>query len=287
MTVAVRLSDGTTLVPVKLNPGDTIVESATVHAGSGFVVLDPGVDQFTSEGRERTEKTEIFRRYDRTVAVDELPTSVRTESEMDALRAQWENVDAFYRKVNDVSIRHHTPLRTYSVSKMRVIDIDSTTVPADASGWVADPEFIGIPAPLSALLSGRLVGVPELVAERLNADYGLRARASKPRHGDAEVEVSVEFNVAFADARTRLVKANPLNNRRNAKRIRIPDTKLVTLRHRVPAALAAPNLALAQDLLTGIIDAIRSEVDDPVAVCAACSGSGLVLGAGVYERRLP
>ena len=106
MTVAVRLSNGTLVVPVRrrrdgYRGSDSIVKSATVHAGNGYVVLDPGTTEFTIEGSPVTEKTTALLRYERLALVEELPEVVDSEERMAQLRTQWQDVDAIYRRVED------------------------------------------------------------------------------------------------------------------------------------------------------------------------------------------
>lgn len=290
MTVAVRLSNGTTLVPVKLERSDgwgggaeKVVESAAVHAMDGYVVLDPGTQSFVLEGPKRTETVEAFKHFERIADVPELPDLVDSEARMDELRRHWENVDAFYRRVSDKTTSTSTPSRTCNLADMRVIDVNVSEIPTTAPGWSPSADYLGVPAPLSAVVPGTLGGVPQLVVDRL-VEMGRRASAGRPWHGRSEAQLTVEFEVAFSDARKKLVKKNPLNNRRDAKRIAVVDTKYVKLTTPVPIAIAADSLAAAHVEVERIVTEIRERADEPVAVCAACCGEGLIFSSGIGER---
>lgn len=290
MTVAVRLSNGTTLVPVKLERSngwgggvEKVVESASVHAMDGYVVLDPGAQSFTVQGPTRTETLEVFKHFERIVNVPELPETVGSEAHMDELRGQWENVDAFYRRVVDKSTHDSTPSRTCDLADMRVLDVAVSDIPDSAIGWSPSTDYLGVPAPLCALFPGTLAAVPNLIVASLT-DAGLRASAGQPRHGQSEVQLTVEFEVAFSDARKKLVKKNPLNNQRDAKRIAVTDTKYVRLTTPVPITIAADSLAAAHAEVERIVTEIRERVDEPVTACAACSGAGLLFSSGIRER---
>lgn len=284
VTVAVRLPNDKTLVPLRLAAGESVRESALVHAASGFVVLEAGTTTFTVFGPVRTKTTRTLLRFERIAAVVELPSIVDTEEQMAQLRAQWENVDAFYRRVEDSIHTAHTPETVYDVAKMRVVHVDTADVPATAAGWTPAPDYLGVPSPLSALVPGTLGGVPDLVAGRLDIP-GVRVQVRKLAWSDTEATLRAEFSVPFADARTKLVKKDPLNNRRNAKRIAVPDTKYVQLTERVPVVLAAATLAQAHEQVAQIAANVRTRIADPVAVCTSCAGAGLVLSPGVQERR--
>ncbi|MGC7194386.1 hypothetical protein RA997_22840, partial [Mycobacteroides abscessus subsp. abscessus] len=82
----------------------------------------------------------------------------------------------------------------------------------------------------------------------------------------------------------KLVKKNPLNNRRDAKRIAVTDTKYVRLTTPVPITIAADSLAAAHAEVERIVTEIRERVDEPVTACAACSGAGLLFSSGIRER---
>lgn len=284
VTVAVRLPNDKTLVPLRLAAGESVRESALVHAAHGYVVLEAGTTTFTVSGPVRTETTRTLLRFERIAAVDELPSIVDTEEQMAQLRAQWENVDAFYRRVEDSIHTAHTPETDYDVAKMRLVHVDTADVPPAAAGWTPAPDYLGIPSPLSALVPGTLGGVPDLVAGQLDIP-GVRVQVRKPAWSDTEASLRAEFSVPFADARTKLVKKDPLNNRRNAKRIAVPDTRYVQLTERVPVVLTAPTLAQAHEQVGQIAADIRTRIADPVAVCTSCAGAGLVLSPGVQERR--
>ncbi|SKT55392.1 Uncharacterised protein [Mycobacteroides abscessus subsp. massiliense] len=289
MTVAVRLSNGTTLVPVKLeraggwDRGEKVVESATVHAMDGYVVLDPGTQSFVVEGPTRTETIETFKYFERIANVPELPATVSSETGMDELRGRWENVDAFYRRVSDRATHSSTPSRTCDLVNMRVLDVDISALPVTAAGWSPSADYLGVVAPLSALVPGTLEAVPQLIVDRL-VGVGRRASAGQQRHGKSEVQLTVEFDVAFSDARKKLVKKNPLNNRRDAKRIAVPDLKYVKLTTLVPVAIAAGSLAAAHAEVDRIAAEIQARVDEPVSACAACSGAGLIMSPGIGDR---
>ncbi|CPU55751.1 Uncharacterised protein [Mycobacteroides abscessus] len=290
MTVAVRLPNGTTIVPVKLERSngwgggvEKVVESASVHAMDGYVVLDPGAQSFTVQGPTRTETLEVFKHFERIANVPELPETVGSEAHMDELRGQWENVDAFYRRVVDKSTHDSTPSRTCDLAEMRVLDVAVSGIPDSAMGWSPSADYLGVPAPLSAVVPGTLGAVPDLIVASLT-DAGLRASAGQPRPGQSEVQLTVEFEVAFSDARKKLVKKNPLNNRRDAKRIAVTDTKYVRLTTPVPITIAADSLAAAHAEVERIVIEIRERVDEPVTACAACGGSGLVFSSGIRER---
>lgn len=283
MTVGIRLSTGATVVPVKLTAGETIIESAVVHAGAGFVVLDPGATSFTVRGKPVVERSTTLRHFERRFAVVELPTIVASETEMDDLRTRWENVDAFYRRVTDEQTRSYTPERTVHLSEVRAIAVDTAEIPAAATGWTPAPDYLGVPAPLSALVPGTLSRVPELVAEAL-AGRNLRVSVRGPLAGKHEASVIVDFTVAFSDARTKLVKKDPFNNRRNAKRVSVVDTKYVQLTAPVPTTVAADTLALAHSKVAALVADIASSIDEPVTVCASCAGAGLILGPQLKER---
>lgn len=147
MTVAVRLSNDKTLVPVRLAAGESVRESATVHAASGFVVLEAGTTGFTVAGPARTETTRTLLRFERIAAVVELPAIVDTEQQMARLRAQWENVDAFYRRVEDSNRTTHTPETVYDLAQMRILGVDTDDIPATAAGWTPAPDYLGILSP--------------------------------------------------------------------------------------------------------------------------------------------
>lgn len=290
MTVAVRLSNGTVVVPVRLRRdgyrgSESIVESATVHAGNGYVVLDPGTSEFTIEGPSVTEKSTVLLRYERIAEVPELPEVVATDEEMVALRGQWENVDAFYRRVEDVSAATTTPTRTITLADLRIIDVDTDQIPASAAGWTSAPDYLGLPAPLTALVPGTLGGVPELVEDLINSN-GRRVKVWAARHGQEHATLVVEFQVAYADARTRMVKKDPWNNRRNAKRVPVTDTKFVEMHAQVPVAITADTLDAARVEVNRIVAEIEEQLAEPVAVCATCAGAGLVLTGDVRERKL-
>lgn len=291
MTVAVRLSNGTTLVPVKLERSDgwggggveKVIESAAVHAMDGYVVLDPGTQSFIVEGPTRIETVETFKHFERIADVPELPERVDSEARMDELRRQWENVDAFYRRVVDKDTHSCTPSRTCGVADMRVIDVNVSEIPATAAGWSPSADYMGVPTPMSAVVPGTLRGVPQLVVDRL-VEMGRRASAGRPWHGQSEAQLTVEFEVAFSDARKKWVKKNPLNTRRDAKRIPVTDTKYVKLTTPVPIAIAADSLAAAHVEVERIVTEIQERVDEPVTACAACSGAGLIFSSGIGER---
>lgn len=285
MTIAVRLSNGATVVPLKLASGETVVESATVHAAAAFAVLDPGTAQFTIQGRPRTEKATKFLHFARLTEVAELPATVATEAAMDELRGQWDNVDAFYRRVTDETVVTLPAARTLDLADMRVVEVDSAAIPSDAAGWTVSPEFLGIPSPLSAMVPGTLAGVPDLIASRLKG-MGSRTCVAHPRFRDAHMDLTVEFTVAFSDARTRMVKQDPFNNRRNAKRIKVADTGYVKLHTEVPVAVSANSLDAAHAEVDRIVAGIQAQIEDPVTVCAQCSGQGLLLSPGITERKL-
>lgn len=290
MTVAVRLSTGTLVVPVRLRRdgyrgSESIVESATVHASTSYVVLEPGTSEFTIEGPPVTEKAVVLLRYERIAEVPELPETVATDEAMAELRMQWQNVDAFYRRVEDVSSTTTTPTRTITLADLRIADVDTDQIPASAVGWTSAPDYLGLPAPLTALVPGVLGGVPELVEERISGN-GRRVKMWAARHGQEHATAVIEFQIAYADARTRMVKKDPWNNRRNAKRIPVPDTKYVELHVQVPAVIAADTLDAAHAEVDRIVAEIEAQIAEPVAVCATCSGNGLVLTGGVRERKL-
>lgn len=283
MAIAVRLSTGSHLVPVALSAGETVTESPIVHSAGGYVVLEPGESSFSITGRPERTSTRTLRHYARITAVADLPETA-DEDQMQQLRRVWENVDAFYRRVEDVTAEVRTPQRTVELAQCRIVDIDADDAPpANAAGWTVEKQFWGIPEPLSALVPGTLSAVPDLVAARLT-EHGLRVRAAPPRLGADTATLTVEFTVPYADARTRLVKKNPLNNRRNAARVRVPETKFVTLTAPVPVRIAAPTLQQAHQLVAGIVEEIAASVSDPVAACPSCDGTGLLLAAGVRER---
>ncbi|MFA5709346.1 hypothetical protein [Mycolicibacterium sp.] len=284
MTIAVRMSNGTHLIPTKLGPGERVVESATVHAAGGFVVLEPGAVDFTVEGQPRTEKTVKLLRFERLAEVPELPDVVATEAQMDELRGRWENVDAFYRRITDETVVALPTARTRSLADARIVEVNETEIPADARGWTVAPEFTGIPAPLSALVPGTLGGVPELIAEQLQSQ-ATRVRVAPPRFKEPATTLTAEFDAAFSDARTKLVKENPLNTRRNAKRVKVVDTRYVQLQATVPVTITADSLELAHAQIKGIVGAIRARIAEPHVVCATCAGHGLVLSPGVRERK--
>ncbi|WP_036376867.1 hypothetical protein [Mycolicibacterium austroafricanum] len=283
MTVAVRLSNDKTLVPVRLAAGESVRESATVHAASGFVVLEAGTTGFTVAGPARTETTRTLLRFERIAAVVELPAIVGTEQQMARLRARWENVDAFYRRVEDSNRTTHTPETVYDLAQMRILGVDTDDIPATAAGWTPAPDYLGILSPLSALVPGTLSGVPDLVAGQLDIP-GVRVQVRKPTWSATETTLIADFSVPFADARTKLVKKDPLNNRRNAKRIPVPDTKYVQLSEQVPVVLTAQTLAQAHEQVEQIVQNIRARIAEPAAVCNHCAGAGLVLANGVRER---
>lgn len=283
VTVAVRLSNGKTLVPLRLAAGESVQESATVHASAGFVVLEAGTATFTVVGPARTETTRTLLRFERIAAVVELPAIVDTEEQMAQLRARWENVDAFYRRVEDSNRTARTPETVYDLAKMRIICIDTADIQATAAGWTPGPDYLGIPSPLSALVPGTLGGVPDLVAAHLDIP-GVRVQVRKPGWSATETTLLADFSVPFADARTKLVKKDPLNNRRNAKRVPVPDTKYVQLSEQVPVVLTAQTLAQAHEQVEQIAQNIRARIAEPAALCNHCAGAGLVLANGVRER---
>ena len=283
MTVAVRLSNDKTLVPVRLAAGESVRESAIVHASIGFVVLEAGTTTFTVAGPPRTEATRTLLRFERITEVAELPGTVDTEEQMAQLRAQWENVDAFYRRVEDSNRTTHAPETIYDLAQMRVIHVDTADIPAAAAGWNPSPDFLGIPSPLSALVPGTLSGVPDLVAGQLDIP-GVRVQVRKLAWSATEATLLADFSVPFADERTKLVKKDPFNNRRNAKRVPVPDTRYVRLSEQVPVALPADTLAQAHTQVAQIAEGIRSRIAEPVAVCNYCAGAGLLLTDGVRDR---
>lgn len=280
MTVAVRLSNGMLIMPVRRGVKESIVESATVHAVNGYVVFDPGVTEFVIESAPATEKVKVFLRYERIAEVDELPSVIRSEDEMAHLRTQWQNVDAFYRRVDDVSISTSTTTRVITVDDLRIIEVDTDKIPASADGWTVVPDYLGLPAPLSAMVPGTLGGVPALVEARLD-----EKRVYTGYSKDGAVPFRIEFQIPFADARTKLVKKDPWNNRSNAKRIRVPDTKYVELHVQVPVKIAADALDAAHAEVDRIVAEIKAQLTEPVAVCATCAGDGLVLIPGIQEKR--
>lgn len=284
MAVAIRLSNDKTLVPLRLAAGECVRESATVHAASGFVVLEAGTTTFTVAGPARIETTRTLLRFERIAAVVELPAIVDTEQQMSQLRTQWENVDAFYRRVEDNNRTMHTPEKVCDLAQMRIVAVDTDDIPATAAGWTPAPDYLGIPSPLSALAPGTLSGVPDLIAGRLDIP-GVRVQVRKPAWSAAETTLLADFSVPFADARTKLVKKDPLNNRRNAKRIPVPDTKYVQLSEQVPVVLAAQTLAQAHEQVEQIAQNIRAHIAEPASVCNHCAGAGLVLANGIRERR--
>lgn len=286
MTIAIRLSTGTTLVPVKLEHGETVVESATVHAGQGFVVLEPGTTEFTITGREVSEKTSVFKHFKRIINTEEeLPEVVLGEEGMTILREVWENVDDFYRRVTEDTVTKTTPTRHIRLGDTKIIDVDSSSVPDTAVNWTPVPENLGVPAPLSAMVRGTLSSVPELVAEKVKGHN--RSVEVKSLYGDrTSKNLVVKFSVDFADERTKLVKKNPLNTRRDAKRVKVYDTKLVELQTVIPAVITADTLEEAHAEVERIAKSIIDNVNDPVAVCVTCQGEGLVPTNGVRERKL-
>lgn len=286
MTIAIRLSTGTVLVPVKLEHGETVVESTTVHAGRGFVVLEPGTSEFTITGKETTEKTSVFKHFKRIIDTDEpLPEVVLGDEGMAILRDAWENVDDFYRRVTEDTVTKVTPSRVVRLTDTKIIDVDSDSVPDEAVGWTPVPENLGVPAPLSAMVRGTLSGVPELVAEKVKGHN--RSVEVSSLYGDrTSKNLVVKFTVDFADERTKLVKKNPLNTRRDAKRVKVYDTKLVELQTTIPSVITADTLEEAHVEVERIAKSILDNVNDPVAVCATCQGAGLVQINGVRERKL-
>ncbi|KXO98417.1 Uncharacterised protein (plasmid) [Tsukamurella tyrosinosolvens] len=291
MTIALRLTNGTLIVPTRLQRdgyrgSESVVESATVHADRGFVVLDPGTTEFTIAGPPETEKAAVLLRYERITTVPGLPEAVTTDEEMADLRTRWENVDAFYRRVEDVTTSTSTPTRTVSVADMRILDVDHEQIAHDAAGWEPDPEYLGIPSQLAALVPGRLRGVPQLVEDQIKGK-DRRVNLWPARHGQETATLLVEFQVAYEDARTRMVKKDPTNNRRNAKRVPITDTKYVELHTQVPLTIAATSPDIAHAEVDRIVGDIEAQLGEPVALCTACAGDGLVLTGDVrpWTRR--
>lgn len=285
MAIAIRLTNGMTLVPVELSPGESVNESATVHALRGFVVLEPGTSEFTVTGRETRKKDSVFKHFERIIASDDLPGIIGDEATMDELGKEWDNVRDFYRKVTEDTVSTETPSRTIRLTDVKVIDVDTDSVPSSATGWTPVPENMGVPAPLSAMVRGTLSGVPQLVADGIGGK-GYRVNVASAYGQRDTAVITVEFQVPFSDARTKMVKKNPLSTRRDAKKVSVADTKYVELRTSVPAAITADTLEDAHTEVERFIEKIKDSLSDPVAVCSTCSGHGLVLTDGIRERNL-
>ena len=282
MTIALRLPDGSVLLPLSLGRDETVQESSCVHAGLGYVRLFDGVEEVTVHGPDKAHPNRKLSHYSLTVAVPELPP-VADEADMAKLREQWENVDDMYTKVFEDKTTFTSGDRVVRLADVRVIDVSTADIPANASGWT--PDQPGIPAPFNAMVPGSLGGIADKVLEVVRARTGERGRSYSTRIGSGEVAVEFSVRAPYLTERKVWVKKDPLNTRRNAKKVLTDDTKLVTFVTTVPVSVSAPTLAEANTEVNRIIDEIVERLGDPVRVCDTCSGEGVVLAEGFRPFR--
>lgn len=308
MAIAFRLNDGTHLAPVPpaatfgfkgATSTVTVKETPHVHVGSaGMVSLDPGTVEFTVVAPPLRETLKVLNGFHRVVSEPDLPAFVKTEQELSALDAEWENVRSLYRRDEDTAVVETPQEAVVKLSEYRVLDADVTHMYDNevwAAQWIPDAEHAGLRRPFSAVVPGRLTGVPDAVLAALRERSGTRSslyggvswelsRPSLSRPADS-LTVTATFHVAYSDERTKTVKADPHNTRRNAKRVQVADTKTVTYTRSIPTSLPAADLQSAVDALRELVEDIIAGKDaDPVTVCAACSGDGVVLADHLREK---